>query len=103
MLLFRSHKAGVTGGDNAKENMNVKFATISIRFCTKAEKFIFSTNKETYLYMGVPLSSLYHNMSSISSLISCVLMLHGRYTVSPIRASIEKRGTEIESQRKYGY
>lgn len=49
-----------------------------------------------YLYMGVPLSSRYHNISSISSIISCVLILHGRYTVSPIRASIEKRGTGIE-------
>lgn len=46
-------------------------------------------NRSLYLYIGVPLSVRYHSMSSISSLSSCVLMLHGRYTVSPIRASIE--------------
>lgn len=28
-------------------------------------------------------------------------MLHGRYTVSPIRASIEKRGTEIEKHKAH--
>lgn len=38
--------------------------------------------------MGVPLSSRYHKINTISSFISCVLMLQGRYTVSPIKASI---------------
>ena len=93
MLLFRFHKAGMNGENNVKRNMNVN--------CNHKRKSFVFTDKETYLYMGVPLSSRYHNISSISSLISCVLMLHGRYTVSPIRASIENRGTEIEIQSKY--
>lgn len=50
--------------------------------------------------MGVPLSSRYHSMSTISSFISCVLMLQGKYTVSPIRASIENSGTVINGIKK---
>lgn len=55
----------------------------------------------SYLYMGVCLSSRYHSMSSMSSFISCVLILHGRYTVSPIKASIDNRGTEIEKHKAH--